>query len=730
MTETNTETNTAVGQPLSRVDGRLKVTGGARYAADHHLPGLVHAVIVSSTVSRGSVASMNTDAASAAPGVLRVLSDFGAVKLPYPADRVNFFGQSLAVVVASGLEQAAHAAALVEVRYGRQPGQTDLDSPGAIEIPAPHTPDYQRGDPDAALRGAHTVVDQTYTISRENHNPMELAATVAHWDGDTLTLWDKTQWVQGTARTVAAAFGIAPGNVRVLSPFVGGAFGSAGTTWPHQILAAWAAREVRQPVKLVLTRKQMYTGTGYRPTSRQRLAIGATAAGKITCIVHEARQETARYQNYVDSITTLPKFLYDSPNMRSTHRLVPLDVHQPTYMRGPGAVTGAFALESAVDELAHQLAIDPIELRTGNEPALDRFSNLPFSSRGLTACFQAGAQAFGWSARKAVPRADQEGNLLIGMGVAGAAYHTGRSPASATARINADGTAVIASATSDMGPGTYTSMAQVAADALGMPVERVSLTLGDSALPTAPIHAGSQTMASVGSAVLTACATLRDGLVRAAVVDPASPLHGAKPADIAVAGGTLSAPGAPGRTDSYQQILRRHGRASMDTQRDWTPGDAAAHWSTYGYGAVFAEVSVDERLGLIRVRRLHATYDVGRVINPKLAHSQALGGMVGGIGMSLLESTLRDHRDGRIVNANMADYLVPVNADIGELDVAFLPGADYTPDPLGVKGLGELVIVGVPAAIANAVFNATGVRVRELPITLDKVLEAVGGDTA
>ncbi|MBO0851499.1 MAG: xanthine dehydrogenase family protein molybdopterin-binding subunit, partial [Pseudonocardia sp.] len=596
------------------------------------------------------------------------------------------------------------------------------DDPKAEQVPAPRTPDHSRGDPDGALRAAPVTIDQTYTIMRENHNPMELPATIAHWDAGKLTVWDKTQWVQGTARSLAAAFGMQPGDVRVISPFVGGAFGSGGTTWPHQVLAAFAARELGRPVKLALNRRQMYSGIGYRPTSRQRLAIGATPDGKITGMVHEARTETARYQQYEDAIATLARFLYDSPNMRSTYRLVPLDVHQPTYMRGPGAVTGAFALESAMDELADRLRIDPIELRLRNEPSIDRFANLPFSTRGLARCYQQGAADFGWSQRNPTPRARQDGQLLVGMGMATASYHTGRNQAAAMARINADGTAVVSSATSDMGPGTYTSMTQVAADALGLPVDKVKFVLGDSALPMAPVHAGSQTMASVGSAVLTACNSLRDGFVRTAVVDPASPLSGAKPEDVSVDNGSLRVTAAPTRAETYQDILRRRGRPNMDTTQSWSPDDSAHRFSTYGYGAVFAEVAVDAALGTVRVRRLHACYDAGKVISPKLAHSQAIGGMVGGIGMALLESTVQDHRDGRIMNANMADYLVPVNADVPDLSVTFLDAEDRTPDPLGVKGLGELVIVGVPAAIANAVFNATGTRVRDLPITLDKLL--------
>jgi xanthine dehydrogenase YagR molybdenum-binding subunit len=391
-------------------------------------------------------------------------------------------------------------------------------------------------------------------------------------------------------------------------------------------------------------------------------------------------------------------------------------------MRGPGATSGAFALESAIDDLAYRLGMNPIELRLRNEPDRDLSDNLPFSTRRLTDCLRQGGETFGWSRRNPEPRSTRDGNQLIGTGMAGAAYHTSRSQCAALARINADGTADVQCGTSDMGPGTYTSMTQVAADALGMPMSRVRFALGDSRFPEAPSHSGSRTMASAGSAVLTTANMLRDRFIRTAVVDPASPLNGSRPEDISVSDGRMFHAADPARGESYQDLLHRRGWGNLDAQQTWTPDDADERYSMSAYGAVFAEVAVDEALGTVRIRRVYACYDAGRIINPMLAHSQAIGGMVGGIGMALLEGTHLDYRDGRIVNANMSDYLVPVNADVPALDAAFLPGEDKIADPLGVKGLGELVIVGVPAAIANAVFNATGRRVTDLPITLEKLL--------
>nr|WP_079925837.1 xanthine dehydrogenase family protein molybdopterin-binding subunit [Mycobacterium sp. AT1] len=715
-------TDPVVGAPLSRVDGRLKVTGAAHYAADNPVPDFLHAVLVCSTVASGAVQGVDAGEAPRSPGVIRVLTDFRPVTLPYDIRRVAFYGQPVAVVVGDTLEAATHGAALVRVRYSPGPSNTDIDAPLAIPEPGERQTDYARGQPEAALRAAAVVTDRQYAIARNNHNPMELPATVAKWDGDRLTVWDKTQSIVGAQEAHAEAHGVPVDHVRVISPFVGGAFGSAGQTWPHQLLASFAARQLGRPVKLVLTREQTYAGIGYRPTSRQRMAIGADRSGRIDAIVHEGRTETARYASYEDGLTASPKFMYTSPNMRSTYRVVPMDVNQPTYMRGPGATTGTFALESAMDDLANTIGVDPVELRIRNEPDRDQTDGLPFSTRRLTECLRRGADEFGWARRNPVPGAIREGSQLIGIGMAAAGYHTSRSESDAMARINADGTADVQTATSDMGPGTYTSMSQVAADALGLPVARIRFALGDSAYPPAPSHSGSRTMASVGSAVFTVANTLRDKIVRLAVVDPGSPLNGMQPADVAVSDGRMFVVREPSRGESYRDLLARRGWPSVDSRGTWTPDTADERFSMYAYGAVFAEVAVDDSLGVVRVRRVTACYDAGRVVNPKLAHSQAIGGMVGGIGMALLEATELDHRDGRVVNANMSDYLVPVNADVPALDATFLATEDAIANPIGVKGLGEVVIVGVPAAIANAVFNATGKRVTDLPIRLENLL--------
>ncbi|CAN5682733.1 xanthine dehydrogenase family protein molybdopterin-binding subunit [soil metagenome] len=713
----------ASGQPLTRVDARLKVTGAATYTADHQMPELLYATLVGSTVALGVVVGIDVSAARRQAGVVEVITDFSGVALPHASPQISYFGQPLAVVVATSSEIAAHAASLVTVRYGSPSVPvTNIEASQAVRMPSSTIADYSRGEADAALAAAPVTSDLIYSIARHQHNPMELPATVARWDGDRLTVWDKVQGVASAVGAYSEAFELAEDDVRVISPFVGGAFGQAGLVWPHQLLTALAARQLGRPVKLILTRRQLSMQVGYRPVSRQRLAIGADTAGRIAAIVHDGKVETSRDVSYEDDITPPPRFMYRSPHMRSTYRVVPLDVSPPTWVRGVGKVTSGFALECGIDDLAHQLGVDPVELRIRNEPDRDPSTDLPFSTRRQVECLRRGADAVGWARRNPTPRTTRDGDQLIGLGMASAVYHSISSPCSVSARINADGTADVVTASSEIGAGTYTSMTQVAADALALPVARVRFDLGDSNFPDAPMHGAQQTMASVGSGVAHAGALLRDRFIRTAVVDPASPLHGARAGDIRVENGRMSRTDQPDRGETYQELLRRRGWTHLESEHTWTPNDRIEDYSIWSYGAVFAEVAVDELLGTVRIRHLDAYYDAGRIINPKLAHSQALGGMVWGIGMALLEHSHIDHRDGRVVNANLSDYLVPVNADIPALNATFLPAEDAIANPIGVKGLGELVMIGVAPAIANAVFNATGRRITELPITPESLM--------
>ncbi|MEU4466844.1 xanthine dehydrogenase family protein molybdopterin-binding subunit [Streptomyces sp. NPDC024017] len=722
----------AVGAAVPRVDARLRVTGGAKYAADNSPDGVVHAVIIDSSVGRGRVTGVDSRAAEAQTGVLKVISHLNAPTLPpvqggfppgqrlrpFQDDRIRFFGQPVAVVVATTLETAQHAASLVQVSYDAEPVSTDISD----AEPADDPETYARGDADRALESAPVRLDVTYRMARNHHNPIEPAATVARWDGDRLTVWDKTQYVQGAVFTLSGEFGIPPSSVRVISPFVGGAFGSAARTWVHVVIAALAAREVKRPVKLVLTRRQLYFGVGFRPAYEYELRLGGNRQGRLTASAHEVRTESSRYERHNEHVLGPGQMLYSTPNVRQAYHHVPLDVSTPWFMRGPGYASGAYCVETAMDELAHELGLDPIELRLRNEPADDESTNLPFSTRRLRDCYRAGAREFGWHRRNPRPRSTRDGDWLIGMGMAAGVYDTQRSQAQASVRLDADGTALVQSATSDMGPGTATSMAQVAADALGLTMRQVAFGLGDSLMPPAPVHAGSQTMASVGSAVQDGCDKLRRQAIALAVEDEASPLYGVDPADVVVRGGRLYVQDAPGRGETYRRLLTRNNRTHLEALGTYAGAPETEKFSFYAYAATFAEVAVDARLGLVRVRRMVGVYDAARIINPRLADSQAIGAMVGGIGQALLEHTVTDHRDGRIVNANLADYLVPSHADMPDMKAIFIEGEDYEADPIGVKGLGEIVIVGVAPAIANAVFNATGRRVRELPIKPETLL--------
>jgi xanthine dehydrogenase YagR molybdenum-binding subunit len=741
--------STAIGAPLTRVDGIAKVTGQARYAAEFQLPDLAHGAIVQSTIAKGRITEIDTAAAEAAPGVLAVLSHRNAPKLPYEKpwppppvdpmvghqlpmlqdDLVRHNGQHVALVVAETLEQATHAADLVRIAYAEEPAAVTLEAELAHAFPitegnqgdgAPAS--FRRGEPARALAAAEVRVDQTYLIARESHNPMEPHATVAVWEGERLTLYDKTQWPGNVRRYVALTFGMDEEQIRVVSPFVGGAFGSALRAWPHVILAAMAAKKVDRPVKVVLTRRQMYASVGYRPRTIQRVALGAGRDGRLAATIHEATAETSSYEEYTEQLLDATWSLYRCADLETLYRLVRLNVPSPTPMRGPGHVSGLFALECAMDELAVTLGIDPVELRLRNDAERDPADGRPWSSRSLAACCRLAAERFGWQRRHPEPRSMRKGGQLVGYGMATAIYPARRAPASASACILANGSAIVRSAASDMGPGTYTSMTQIAADALGLPVSDVRFELGDSALPQAPVHGGSMTLASVGPAVQAACRAAQQKVLELARGDRNSPLHGADEDAVAFADGRIFRKSDPSAGESYALILRRHGKDGIEAAGEAKPGAEAKQYSMQGFGALFAEVRVDPDFGIVRVARLVGAYGVGRIVNPKIAHSQCIGGMVGGIGMALLEDARVDPRCGRVTNANLAEYLVPVNADVPELEALFVDEHDPHVNPLGAKGLAEIAICGVAPAIANAVFHATGRRVEELPIRPEMLL--------
>jgi xanthine dehydrogenase YagR molybdenum-binding subunit len=740
-------------EPITRVDGRLKVTGAARYSGDLELPRLAHAALVGSTIARGRVVGLDVAAARRAPGVIAVLSAGNAPRLAAPAaaevgseahqalqsSEVSFNGQPIAVVVAETPEQARYASTLVSARYETDTPFLSLADQAAPSImpPARFGTSLQsgRGDPDAAFAadGAR-VVDEVYETPSETHNPMEPHATIAHWDGDRLTVHHATQAVNGTQQTLAGAFGIPPANVRVVCHFTGGGFGGKGSTWQPCTIAAMAARAVGRPVKLVLRRQDMFDNVGHRSATIQRVALAAEADGRLLGARHEVQSYTSPLQDFIEPCSLMTRMLYAAPTLGLSHRLARLNLSTPTFMRAPGEASGSFGLESAMDELAHQLGMDPVALRLACYAETDPDTGKAWSSKHLRECYQRGAERFGWSARIATPGSVRRDGRLVGMGMATATYPGNKQPASARVTITDDGTVTAASATTEIGQGNSTILSQIAAEALGVAVADVRFELGSSDLPPAPITAGSMTAASVGPTVALAARQLRDDLVALATADAASPLHGLAPARIAAADGRLASLDDAARTDTYRDILRRAGRATLsrDAATGAAPGDASnrecrtqddeACWSFHSFGAQFAEVEVHPLTGEVRVTRFVGAFDVGRVLNPRTARSQGLGGIVMGIGQALMEDTVRDPRDGRVVTRNLADYHIPVQADIPAIDVLFIDEPDPHFNALGCRGAGELPMVGVAAAIANAVFNATGRRVRSLPITPDKLL--------
>ncbi|MGH8779903.1 xanthine dehydrogenase family protein molybdopterin-binding subunit [Paraburkholderia sp.] len=732
-----------VGQPLDRTDGLLKVTGEARYAAEFPEARLAHAVLVTSTIARGTIESIDASRAQSLPGVLLVMTYANAPRLPNggrppiapPAGRrlsllqdneVHYNNEPVAVVVADTLEHATDAARQLHISYRSVPATLDFAQARAHAY-APDRPqgrqtDTQRGDLEAGLRDADVRIDATYTTPMEHHNPMEPHATMAVWDGPHLTLYDSTQGVSGAKTAVAAMLGLPPDGVHVISPFVGGGFGGKGSSWSHVTLCAMAAKQTGRPVRLALERPQMFGPVGGRPFTEQRFTLGARHDGTLTAMRHDSFSNTSMIEDWTETCCMVTRMSYAVPNQVTTHRLVQLNVGTPTFMRAPGETTGSFALESAMDELAWALRMDPLALRLKNYAEADPQEHKPWSGKSLRECYRRGAEKFDWSRRTPEPRSMRAGNTLIGLGMATATYPANRNEASALARILPDGTATVASGTQDLGTGTYTVMTQVAADALGFDPANISFALGDSSLPRAPGSGGSQSVASVSPAVRDAATQVRNQLIALALADPASPVHGATADDVTVENGWVVRRSDPSRRDPAAAILARAGGRPIEAQVTVKPGDEKARYAFHSFGSVFAEVHVDADLGTIRVARIVGTYGVGRLLNDKTAHSQLMGGIVWGIGAALEEATLLDLRYGRFINANLAEYHVPVNADIGTIDVAFIDEVDPHINSLGAKGIGEIGITGVSAAIANAVFHATGVRVRDLPITLDKVL--------
>jgi len=734
----NSALHNAIGTPLDRVDGPLKVTGGARYAGEYPTEGLLHGAVVCSSIARGRIRSIDCNAARAVPGVRLVMSHLNRPPLaadddsyedqdsadgssfrPLFNDQVLYSGQPVALVVADDLESARHAATLVRVEYDAEPHATDLRKNQAEAIPAPAELPGPRGDADGALCSAPVRVEAEYELPVEHHNPMEPhASTVIYQPDGSLLIHDKTQGTLNSQSYLCKVLKLDTAQVRIQAAFVGGAFGSGLRPQFQLPLAAMAALALKRSVRVVLTRQQQFS-FGYRPRTVQRLSLGADVEGRLLALVHQVTGQTSRFERFTSHVAEWSGMLYHCDNVRLSYRLVPLDVYTPLDMRAPGAAEGVYALECAMDELAWAAGVNPLHLRLINYSDVDQNKGKPYSSKALRDCYSEGARQFGWPTTMPEPGSLREGSQRIGFGLATGVWEAMQMPASASAALAPDGSVVVSSATTDIGTGTYTAMTQIAAQTLGLPPQRVRFVLGDSSLPKAPLQGGSFTVSSVGSAVREACLALRQNLLDAARQLPAGPFQHFRDDQVQCSDGQLQAKTAEHRV-TFVELFQRYG--SLEARTTAQPSALRQRYATATHSAVFVEVAVDEALGTIRVRRVVSAIAAGRVVNPKTARNQILGGVVWGVSMALHEASLMDHRLGRFMNHNLAEYHIPVQADIGDIRVLFVDEPDAVVNALGSKGVGEIGIVGVAAAVANAVYHATGKRIRELPITLDKLL--------
>lgn len=738
---------TYIGVPVNRVDGYAKVTGDAKYAADHHVRGLCYGVVVSSSIAKGKILHIDTDAAMQLKGVFRVFTHENVSGLAWfnrsfkdmdappgkhfrflQTDRITYSQQPVALVVAETFELARYAATLVHVTYEADTHSTNLDeNMDKARAPKGKKTGYKkpvhRGHFDKAFKAAPVTVTADYYHGAEHHNPMEMhASTVFYYKNGGITIYDKTQGVLNTQHYIKRVFGLSGKKVKVLSPFVGGAFGSGLRPQYQLFMAVLAALELKRSVQVVLTRQQMFS-LGFRPITRQSLALGAAADGTLEAIKQTAVSGTSQFEDYMENIVNWSGMLYQCKNVAQAYQLVSLDTYTPIDMRAPGAVTGIHALECAMDELAYQLNMDPLELRYRNYTVEDVSQKKPFSSKALMDCYQQAAARFGWSGRNPQPRSMRNGHLLTGWGMATGMWDAITVPARARAVFTADGKLTVGSATADIGTGTYTIMAQIAAETLGLSIKNVTFHLGDSTLPFAYLEGGSSTAASVGTAVQKACLMIRDELLSLAKAIPDSPFEALSIEDVVFTDGKMMMKETPANFIHLKDIMTL---TETDViKKTSTPLPNIFKQMKYAkntHSAVFAEVQVDEELGVVKVTRVVSAVAAGRILNPKTARSQILGGIVWGISAALHEDSVMDHQFGRFINHNYAEYHIPVNLDINDIEIIFVEEKDDIVNPLGVKGVGEIGQIGVSAAVANAVYHATGKRVRDLPITLDKLL--------
>ncbi|MGU3385904.1 xanthine dehydrogenase family protein molybdopterin-binding subunit [Methylobacterium sp. D53M] len=750
MTQTFSSTgrDTFVGSPRSRIDGPAKVTGLAKYAGEFAAPDLAYGVVVSSSIAKGRITAIDSAEAEAVPGVLKVLTHENRPRTawrdknfqdqvappgsPFRAlydDLIVFNGQPVALVVAEDFETARYAASLVRVSYAMEEPGTDLEALRGTAYDPPYKrtgikpPPEPWGDADKAFGSAPVRVQGAYSLADEHHNPMEPhASTVVVEQDGTYTVYDKIQGVSNSHQYLTNVFGLKPDQVRVLNPYLGGGFGSGLRPQYQLFLAMLAAQELKRSVRVTLTRDQLWSFT-YRSEALQTIALGAEPDGRLTALRHDAVQGTSQYEDYQEVVVNWSGVLYRCDNVALGYRLVKLDTPTPGDMRAPGAVTGVFAIETAMDELAYATGLDPIELRLRNYAESDATAEgKPFGSKELKSCFRQGAERFGWTRRSPEPRSMREGRELVGWGVATGIWESMMMQSSAIATLTPDGRLTVGNSTGDIGTGTYTILTQIAADTLGLPMDAVTTKLGDTRLPEAPVAGGSWTAASSGTAVMKACRNVGARVFKLARAMENSPLANVDFDRAVFADGRIAVAGDPGRSVSLVEVLQAAGVDKVEAIEEAGPDkDFNQKYEAYTHSAIFAEVKVDEELGQVRVTRIVSAIAAGKVLNPKTARSQILGGVVMGIGSALEEESMLDHRIGRFMNHNLGEYHVPVHADIYDIDVIFVEEEDKA-NPLGVKGLGEIGIVGTAAAIANAVFHATGRRVRDLPITVDKLL--------
>jgi xanthine dehydrogenase YagR molybdenum-binding subunit len=735
----------SIGQPLTRRDGRLKVTGEARYAADNHPLGMLHAVLAVSSIARGRVSFLDVAAARAHPGVVDVMTpanrpplalDPDAKLHPFmfrldllQNDRVRYARQPIAVVIAETLEAATEAAALLSPRYDAEPASIGLDStdsfiPPTIGVGYPS--EVHHGDVEAGLAAADHRIEAIYETPAQYHNPMEPHAIVAEWDGDRLTVDTPSQGLAWAQERIAGLFELPPDNIHIRSPFLGGGFGSKGLMSGPQVLGILAARLVGRPVKLVLRRDQMYGPVGHRAPTRQTLRLGADRQGALTAIHHYMRTATSTFDEFFEPSVQVSHALYASPAIATGAEAVRLDTGTPLFMRAPGEASGSVALESAVDEMALAVGMDPLEFRLRNYAEVEPISGKPFSSKALRECYAQGAARFGWAGRPLAPRQMRDENgLLVGWGLGTAIFPAIMFQGNARAVLRADGTGLVELGAEDMGQGAWTALAQIAADSLGLELEQLEFRAGSSDLPDAGVAGGSGHTATAGMAIHGAGADVIAKLAELAMADERSPLFGAGNAGVLARCGRLIRRDDESRSESYTDILTRAGVAEIEGRGSGAADPAAQNaYSMHAHGAVFAEVKVDPDLGQIRATRLVGAFAAGTIINPRLVQSQYYGGMIWGVSFALHEQAVLDHRSGRVMNANLAEYHVPVNADVPSVEAILVEEHDPHVNALGIKGVGEIGITGTAGAIANAVWHATGVRVRRFPITLEHLIEA------